>query len=74
MLAGLDPFAEARPMSFAATRLATSLTLALVVCPSAAWAQAPALRDGGYFAAAQADRGRDIYVEQCASCHGRALD
>ncbi len=61
-------------MSLAAARNATSLTLALVICPSAAWAQAPAQRDGGYYTAAQADRGRGVYAEQCASCHGRDLD
>lgn len=34
----------------------------------------PAEREGGYFTAAQADRGRDLYTSDCASCHGRALD
>ena len=56
------------------TGIALSLTLALALCANAAWAQAPSQQDGGYFTADQASRGRLVYVDQCASCHGRALD
>ncbi|MBD49360.1 MAG: hypothetical protein CME23_03585, partial [Gemmatimonadetes bacterium] len=54
--------------------LAVSLTVALAVCSSPARAQAPGVGDTGYFTAAQAARGSDIYTAQCASCHGAALD
>ena len=54
--------------------LAVSLTVALAVCSSTARAQAPGVGDTGYFTAAQAARGSDIYAAQCASCHGAALD
>jgi cytochrome c553 len=29
---------------------------------------------GGSFTEAQAERGRGLYMAQCASCHGRSLD
>ncbi len=54
--------------------LAASLTVALAVGSGTVWAQAPGVGDAGYFTAAQAARGTEIYADRCASCHGAALD
>ena len=53
--------------------VAASLTLALAICASTALAQTPAEQDGP-FTADQASRGRLVYADRCASCHGRGLD
>ena len=37
-------------------------------------AAAKAQTSDGYFTAAQAERGRVVYLAECASCHGRGLD
>ena len=38
------------------------------------WLQAAASLKDGIYTAAQADRGKEVYVASCAGCHGDMLD
>lgn len=48
--------------------------IALAACTTLSVEAVAAQASDGYFTAAQAERGRDLYLAECASCHGRGLD
>lgn len=45
----------------------------MAVFAATVWAQTASVWDGVY-TSAQADRGKSLYAQQCASCHGAGLD
>jgi S-disulfanyl-L-cysteine oxidoreductase SoxD len=51
----------------------TLRTLLLLLAAAALFAQASRSVKDGVYTAAQADKGKAIYADQCASCHGEDL-